>query len=98
MPSPIVARAIVPIPSAGVIAGQREAIQRRIWDEMRREMRSVSREERGQLRDQARERIDAETNKVLASYLTKVDGQINPIAEASTTHKAKYSDAIDDIF
>lgn len=28
----------------------------------------------------------------------KVDGQINPIIEATTTHKAKYSEAIDDIF
>ena len=28
----------------------------------------------------------------------KVDGQKSPIAEASTTHKAKYPEAIDDIF
>jgi hypothetical protein len=27
----------------------------------------------------------------------KVDGQVSPIAEASTTHRAKYPEAIDDI-
>ena len=74
--APIMARAVSPVPSAGVMAGKREAIQRQIWDGMRGRWRGLSRDERRQLRDEARERISEETGKILTAYLQKVDRQI----------------------
>jgi ABC-type transport system involved in multi-copper enzyme maturation permease subunit len=74
--APIVARAAAAVPAAGVIASQREAIQREVWQEMRSRMRQVSRDERRQLRDEARQRISSETDKLMADYLEKVDAQI----------------------
>ena len=75
--APIVARAMAPVPSAGVVAGQREAIQRQVWDEMRSvRRRSQSREERQQVFDEAQGRIRDETDKVVRAYLQKVDAQI----------------------
>ena len=66
-----------PIPSAGVIAGKREAIQRAVWSEMRgMRRRGMENEERQQLLDDAQTRIRDETDKLIASYLTKVDQQI----------------------
>ncbi len=74
--APIVARAAAAVPSAGVIASQREAIQREVWQEMRQRMRQASGDERRQLRDEARQRIGSETDKLLADYLEKIDAQI----------------------
>ena len=75
--APIVARALAPVPSAGVIAGQREAIQRNVWNGMRRKMRQVqNNEERQQLFDDTQAQIQEETEKVVADYLQKVDSQI----------------------
>ena len=75
--APIVARALAPIPSAGVIAGKREAIQRAVWSEMRgMRRRGMENEERQQLLDDAQTRIRDETDKLITSYLTKVDQQI----------------------
>ena len=74
--APIVARAAAAVPSAGVIASQREAIQREVWSEMRQRMRGADRDARRKLRDEARERIGTETDKLLADYLEKVDQQI----------------------
>ena len=74
--APIVARALAPVPSSGVVAGQRQAVHRQIWGEMRQRWRGLSREERGQLRDETRERISEETAKILGAYLQKVDAQI----------------------
>ena len=74
--APIVVRAAAAVPAAGVIASQREAIQREVWQEMRSRMRQVSRDERRQLRDEARQRISSETDKLMADYLEKVDAQI----------------------
>ncbi|MDP6344922.1 MAG: ABC transporter permease subunit, partial [Alphaproteobacteria bacterium] len=74
--APIVSRALAPVPSSGVIAGQREAIHRQIWDELHRGPRG-SREEHRQAHDTARERISEETGKVLSAYLQKVDAQVS---------------------
>lgn len=74
--APIVARALAPIPSAGVIAGQREAVQRNLWSGMRGRRRDLSREERRKLRDEIEAQISEETGKILRDYLEKVDAQI----------------------
>lgn len=75
--APIVARALAPVPSAGVVAGQREAIQRQVWDSMRSMRRqSQTNEERQQVFDDAQARIRDETDKVVRAYLQKVDAQI----------------------
>ena len=73
--APILARALAPVPSGGVVAGQRQAIHRRIWDEMHARPRG-SREEHRQMHDEATELISEETGKVLSAYLQKVDAQI----------------------
>ena len=78
--APIVARAVSPVPSAGVMASKREAVQRQVWGEMRqnrRNQRDMSREERGQQRDEIRARIEEETGKILTAYMRKVDDQIS---------------------
>ncbi len=76
--APIIARAASPVPSVGVMASKREAVQRQVWSEMRgnRNWRAMSREERGQQRDEMRERIDEETGKILGAYMSKIDDQI----------------------
>ena len=74
--APIVARALAPIPSAGVIAGQREAVQRNLWSGMHGRFRGLSREERRNLRDEMEAKISEETDKILRDYLEKVDAQI----------------------
>jgi ABC-type transport system involved in multi-copper enzyme maturation permease subunit len=76
--APIVARALAPVPSAGVLAGQREAIQRGMWNSMREKMRQAqTREARQQLQDQAQAQVREETDKLVADYLQKVDRQIS---------------------
>jgi len=78
--APIVARAVSPVPSAGVMASKREAVQRQVWGEMRqnrRNQRDMSREERRQQRDEIRARIEEETGKILTAYMRKVDDQIS---------------------
>ena len=73
----MVARALSPIPSAGVIAGQREAVQRSMWSSMRGQMRQAGdRDARRKLRDDIRAQIQDETDKILHDYLEKVDAQI----------------------
>ena len=77
--APIVARALVPVPSPGVMAGQREAIQRDLWNSQRRNFRrsnSISREERQQQFDEAQAKIREQTDKLTADYMQKVDRQI----------------------
>jgi len=75
--APIVARGLAPVPSAGVLAGQREAIQRDIWNGVRRKMRSADNNENRQtIFADAQARIREETDKVVSSYLQKVDEQI----------------------
>ena len=74
---PMVARALSPIPSAGVIAGHREAVQRSMWSSMRGQMRQAGdRDARRKLRDDVRAQIQDETDKILHDYLEKVDAQI----------------------
>lgn len=75
--APIVARAASPVPSAGVMASKREAVQRQIWSETRQAQRGMSREERNQQRDEIRVRIDEETGKILSDYMRKIDDQIS---------------------
>jgi ABC-type transport system involved in multi-copper enzyme maturation permease subunit len=75
--APIVARAVAPIPAAGVVAGQREAIQRAGRTSMREQMRQArTREERQQLNEQVQAKVRQETDKLMADYLQKVDHQI----------------------
>jgi ABC-type transport system involved in multi-copper enzyme maturation permease subunit len=70
--APILARAVAPVPSAGVIASKREAVQRQISNEMRSgRRRDMSREQRQQQRDEMRERIDEETGKIMTAYMQK---------------------------
>jgi ABC-type transport system involved in multi-copper enzyme maturation permease subunit len=90
--APIVARALVPVPSPGVMAGQREAIQRDLWNSQRRNFRrSSSREERQQKFDEAQEKIREETDKFLVVYMQKVDRQIGlGIALARISPSASY--------
>jgi hypothetical protein len=62
------------------MASKREAVQRQVWGEMRqnrRDQRDMSREERGQQRDEIRARIEEETGKILTAYMRKVDDQIS---------------------
>ena len=75
--APIVARALVSVPSPGVIAGKQEAIQREVMNAQRRNWRrSATREDRQQQFDQAQMEMREETDKMLADYLQKVDRQI----------------------
>ena len=74
--APMAARAMAPVPSPGVIAGQREGIQREVWRGVRRRRREVRGEEREALIDQAMAEIRSQTDKVMADYLQKVDSQI----------------------
>ena len=67
--APMAARAMSPVPSPGVIAGQRQAIQRSIWREMWASNRQARGEDRAALRDAAMARIRTETDKVLTDYL-----------------------------
>jgi ABC-type transport system involved in multi-copper enzyme maturation permease subunit len=79
--APIVARALAPVPSVGVIAGQKVAIQRDIWNGVRRQMRGNrggrNNEERQQAFDDAQAKIREETEKLTIGYLQKVDEQIS---------------------
>ncbi len=75
--APIVARALVSVPSPGVIAGKQEAIQREVMNAQRRNWRrSSTREDRQQQFDEAQIKMREETDKMLADYLQKVDRQI----------------------
>ena len=75
--APMAARAMSPVPSPGVIAGQRQAIQRSIWREAWRDIRQAPREDRAALREEIQARIRSETDKVMIDYLQKVDSQIS---------------------
>ena len=75
--APMAARALSPVPSPGVIAGQREAIQTGVWRNMRQRYRQASRDERDALRDEAMAEIRSETDKLVADYLQKVESQIS---------------------
>ena len=75
--APIVARALVAVPSPGVIAGKQEAIQREVMNAQRRNWRrSATREDRQQQFDEAQAKMREETDKMLADYLQKVERQI----------------------
>jgi len=74
--TPIVARAVVPAPSAGAIARERDGIQRDVWQSVRRKMRQVSREERQNLWDEARAEIQEKTDKLMDSYTRRIDRQV----------------------
>jgi len=75
--APIVARALAPVPSVGVLAGRRQAIRREVWNGIRRKMRQAENNEaRQQIFDDAQTQIREETDKVVADYLQKVDNQI----------------------
>jgi ABC-type transport system involved in multi-copper enzyme maturation permease subunit len=76
--APIVARAAVDVPSAGAIAGEREAIRRAAWSSMRdRNWREMSRDERDALRAEMEESIDRETKRLLDDYSRRLQTQID---------------------
>ena len=91
--APIVARALAPVPSPGVLAGQRHAMERQMWRDMRSQMRGSSgnREERQRRRDEIRENIEEETGKLTRAYMAKVDEQISlAVALARLSPSASY--------
>ncbi|MFH1569983.1 MAG: ABC transporter permease subunit [Gemmatimonadota bacterium] len=74
--APIAARSLVPVPGAGVIAGQREALQRQAFRDLRDRTRQVSGEQRQQLRDEVEARVADQTGKLLADYQQRIDAQV----------------------
>ena len=75
--APIVARAAVPIPSPGAIAGEREAIRRGMWSQFRgRDWRAMSREQRDELRQQAEEEADERTRRLLDDFTRRLEEQV----------------------
>lgn len=76
--APIVARAVVQVPSAGVLGGQREAIQRSAWEGMRPQRgQRLSSEERQKLFDEVQAKVREQTGKLVSDYMQKVDRQIS---------------------
>lgn len=74
---PILARQLIPAPSAGVIAGQQEAIQREEWQAARQAMRDAQTdEERQDLWDQTNRRIQERSDAVMETYTRRVDQQV----------------------
>ena len=77
--APIVARAVVPVPSAGAIASERSAIRRAAFSGMRR--RGLDRDERDALREEAEQRQAEETDALMSDFARRLQAQV----EASTT-------------
>ena len=76
--APIVARALVKIPSPGAIAGERESIRRDAWSQMRgRDWRGMSRDERDAMRAKMEADIDTKTKRLLDDYARRLDSQID---------------------
>ena len=76
--APIVARAVVPVPSAGVLGGQREAIQRAAWESMRPQRgQRLSSEERQQRFDATQAKVREDTARLVSDYMQRVDRQIS---------------------
>ncbi len=76
--APIVARAVVKIPSPGAIAGERDAIRTSAWSEMRgRDWRSMSRQERTALREEIEERIEQKTKHLIDDYSRRLESQVS---------------------
>ena len=76
--APIVARAIAPVPSAGVLGGQRQAIQRSAWEGMRPQRgQRLSNEERQKRLDETQARVRDQTAKLVSDYMQRVDRQIS---------------------
>jgi len=77
--APIVARAIIPVPSAGAIASERTAIRRAAFAGMRR--RGLDRDQRDALREEAELRQAKETDALMSDFARRLQAQV----EASTT-------------
>ncbi len=77
--APIVARAAVPVPSAGAIASERAAIRRAAYASMRG--RGLSRDERNALREEAEKKQAKETDALMTDFARRLQAQI----EAGTT-------------
>jgi len=74
---PILARQMIPAPSAGVIAGQQDAIRREesraAWQARRK---AETEEQRQDIWDQARQRIQKRSDAVMKTYTRRVDQQV----------------------
>jgi len=77
--APIVARALVPVPSAGAIASERAAIRRAAFVGMRR--RGLDRDQRDALREEAEQRQAKETDALMSDFTRRLQAQV----AASTT-------------
>ncbi|MEW6752355.1 MAG: ABC transporter permease [Candidatus Latescibacterota bacterium] len=81
--APIAARALAPVPSTGVVAGQRQAVQRQVFEKLRpprgpqgQGRQPENRAERQQRFDQAQAEVREQTDKIMADYLQRVDRQV----------------------
>jgi len=74
---PILARQMIPAPSAGVIAGQQEAIRREEWRGVRQARRNAQTEEaRQEIWDQTSRRIQERSEAIMRDYTRRVDQQV----------------------
>ena len=74
---PILARQMIPAPSAGVIAGQKEAIRREEWRGVRQARRNAQTEEaRQEIWDQTSRRIQERSEAIMQDYTRRVDQQV----------------------
>ena len=78
--APIVARAVVQVPSAGSIASERSAIRRAAFSSMRR-TRGMDRDQRDALREEAEAKQAKETSALMADFTRRLQAQV----EAGTT-------------
>jgi ABC-type transport system involved in multi-copper enzyme maturation permease subunit len=75
--APIVARATVEVPSPGAIAGERQSLRRAAFAEMRgRDWRSMSRDERDELRERIEQEIESKTARLLDDYARRLGEQV----------------------
>jgi len=74
---PILARQTIPVPSTGVIAGQQDAIRREEWRTVRQAMRKAETDEQRQdIWDQTRRRIQERSDAVMETHSRRVDQQV----------------------
>lgn len=75
--APIVARAVVPVPSAGALGSERAAIRRAAFADMRQRWRGMDRDQRDALREEAEEREAKETNALMDDFSRRLQAQVS---------------------
>ena len=95
--APIVARALITIPSPGAIAGERAAIRTAAWRSMRgRDWRNMSREDRDALRAKTEEDVEQKTARLIDDYSRRLESQVSAgvaMARISPSSSFVYSTA-----